>query len=65
MSVSNVVNLLPLLVNFKSTKEFILERNPTTTVNVKPTHNQVTSKYMKEHTLESNPVNVTNVVKPL
>jgi hypothetical protein len=31
----------------------------------KPIHNQVTSNYMKGHKLKSNPLNITNVVKPL
>jgi hypothetical protein len=66
MNVSTVVNPLPLVVNFKVMKEFILERNLTNVINVvKPILNQVTSKYIKEHILKSNPMNITNVVKLL
>jgi hypothetical protein len=66
MNEGGVVNPLPLVVNFKFMKEFILERTLTNVVNVvKSIHNQVTSKYIKEHILESNPVTVTNMVKPL
>lgn len=66
MTVSNLVNSLPLMVNLHNIKEFILERNLTNIVNVvKPFHNQAISNYIKEHILKSNPMNVTNVVKPL
>ena len=53
MNFSNVVNPLPLMVNFENMKEFILERNLTNEDNiVKPIHNKVTSNYIKAHTKE-------------
>ena len=48
MNVSNVVNPLPLMVNFENMKEFILERNLTNVINVvKPLQNTVLSKGIK------------------
>ena len=48
MNVSNVVNPLPLMVNFKVMKEFTLEKNLTNVINVeKPLHDTVISNCIK------------------
>ena len=52
MNVSNVVNPLPLMVNFKNMKEFILERNLTSVMNaVKPLYAMLVSKNIMPHIL--------------